>query len=219
MSPKRDLGDASDQIRRAVQEEGATHRRVERFRVCAAVAIAVLAMLLAISSLGGENAEKEMINSNIYAGVAWDVYQAKEARQDVYQVAADRLEMEMAWRGDALGPAMRQDIQDTVRRYREVVARLESERDTAGPADTVEGGGKRELEARARRFEAVRGRAQLQDPSFDYSVAFFQIAIVLGSVAIVVVSPRILLLGLALGAVATLLMLNGFFLILPLPLG
>jgi hypothetical protein len=73
--------------------------------------------------------------------------------------------------------------------------------------------------ARARAWEAKRQQAQAQDPNFDHAVAFLQIAIVLGSVAIVAGSRRILALALAIGVVATLLMLNGFFLFLELPVG
>ena len=45
------------------------------------------------------------------------------------------------------------------------------------------------------------------------------LAIVLGSVSIVAASRRILLFSLAVGVVATLLMLNGFFLFVALPIG
>ncbi|HYW89460.1 MAG TPA: DUF4337 family protein, partial [Chloroflexota bacterium] len=62
-----------------------------------------------------------------------------------------------------------------------------------------------------------RDRAARQDPNFDFAQALFQISIVLGSVSIVATSRRLLVLGLALGAVATVLMLNGFLLVFELP--
>ena len=58
----------------------------------AAVAIGVLAMLLAISSLGGGNATKEMLNANIQASDTFAFYQAKTIRQTSTQLAADALE-------------------------------------------------------------------------------------------------------------------------------
>ena len=73
--------------------------------------------------------------------------------------------------------------------------------------------------AKAREREAARDRAMRQDPNFDYAQALFQIAIVLGSVAIVAVSGRLLVISLTLGAVATLLTLNGFLLVFDLPIG
>jgi hypothetical protein len=57
-----------------------------------------------------------------------------------------------------------------------------------------------------------------QDTNFDLAEALFQIGIVLASVAILSYSPMILKLALGLGALATVLMLNGFFLFFTLPL-
>jgi hypothetical protein len=75
------------------------------------------------------------------------------------------------------------------------------------------------LLARAQNYEEQRGRAQRQSPNFEYAEALFQIAIVLGSVSIVAAARWLLGLGLGLGVLATLLMLNGFFLLVSLPLG
>ena len=66
--------------------------------------------------------------------------------------------------------------------------------------------------------EALRERAQDQDPSFDFAEALYQIAIVLASVAILADSRMIVFAAVAAGATATVLMLNGYFLVLPLPL-
>jgi hypothetical protein len=103
----------------------------------------------------------------------------------------------------------RRDIQTRIDRYRATVARYESE-----PAT---GDGKRELLQKAQAFEQRRDRAARQDPNFDFSQALFQIAIVLGSVSIVAASRQLLLLGIGLGGVATVLMLNGFLLLFDLP--
>jgi hypothetical protein len=79
--------------------------------------------------------------------------------------------------------------------------------------------GKVELLAKAQAYEQRRDRAARQDPNFDYAQALYQIAIVLGSVSIVATSRRLLILAVALGAVATLLMLNGLLLLVELPIG
>ncbi len=64
----------------------------------------------------------------------------------------------------------------------------------------------------------MRDRAQEQDANFDYASVLYQIAIVLGSVAILALSRPVLAVSLVLGGIATLLMLNGFFLLVHLPL-
>jgi hypothetical protein len=97
------------------------------------------------------------------------------------------------------------------------VARYESEPHASG--DILKGEGKKELTAKARYHEEKRDHALKQDPNFDYSTALLQIAIVLGSVAILATSLPVLVLSIGTGAVGTVLMLNGFFLLFELPLG
>ena len=176
-------------------------------------------MLLAIASLGGENATKELINANIHASDTGAFYQAKTIRQTVNELAANELEATLVLHRAALAEDGVRQLQQRIERYRATVARYESEPDPSDPTNPLKGEGKKELMARARAWEAKRQQAQGQDPNFDHAVAFLQIAIVLGSVAIVAGSRRILALALAIGVVATMLMLNGFFLFLELPVG
>ncbi|HZU06512.1 MAG TPA: DUF4337 domain-containing protein [Chloroflexota bacterium] len=211
--------EAAEKIREAAEQERAEHEAIERFRVRAAIIIAVLAGLLAIASVGGENAAKEMTNSNIRASDTWAFYQAKNIRQTSNQLAADALESMLLVNGATLSEEARQDIQRKIERYRQTAARYESEPDPNEPDNPLKGEGKRELSAQARYWENKRDHAEAQDRNFDYAQGLFQIAVVLGSVAIVAVSRPILALAVALGGVATLLMLNGFFLWFSLPGG
>ncbi len=58
-----------------------------------------------------------------------------------------------------------------------------------------------------------------QDPNFDYAQALLQIAIVLSSVSIVATARWLLGVGFVLGALGLLLMLNGYLLLIHLPIG
>ena len=204
-----DAVDTADTSTEAAEEEKEQQRSNDNFRRRAAVAIGVLAMLLAITSLGGDNASKEIVNSNISTTDMWAFYQAKNIRQTSYRLAADELEGHVLTQ-PGLPDEMRGQLQGRLDQYRATIDRLESE-----PAT---GEGKKELTEKARALEAQRERAQRQDPNFDYAGALFQIAIVLASVSIVALSRPLLWLGLALGGVATLLMLNGYFLFFDLPI-
>jgi Domain of unknown function (DUF4337) len=192
--------------------ETAHHRHAgaaedDRFRRLAAVFLGVLGMLLAITSLGGENAMKETVNANILASDAYAFYQARNVRQTGYQLAADTLEALLATH-PGLPAELRRPLDERIAQYRATVKHYDS--------DAAAGTGKKELLAKARAFEAERDHAQRQDISFDYSRALFQIAIVLGSVAIVAASRPLLWLCGALALVATLLGANGFLLLVPL---
>ncbi|MCA1629122.1 MAG: DUF4337 domain-containing protein [Acidobacteria bacterium] len=208
-----EASDAADHIAE-VGEAGAAN---ERFRSRVALLIAFMAMLLAITSLGGGNVAEDMFNNNIQASDTWSFYQAKNIRQTGYRLAADELESELAMHGDSLKPEVRQGIEEKIKTYRETAARYESEPDKNEPDNPLKGEGKKELSARAQDFAAQRERAQRQDPNFDFAEALFQIAIVLASVAILANSRAVVTGAVAAGAVASVLMLNGFFLFVKLP--
>ncbi|MCA1647899.1 MAG: DUF4337 domain-containing protein [Chloroflexi bacterium] len=201
-----EAADAAEAIQEAADERG----EEARFRRRAAIAIGVLAMLLAISGLGGGNATKEMLNANIQASDTYAFYQAKNIRQTDNQLAAGELEALLLTQ-PSISDDARTQIQARIDRYKATVARYESEPST--------GEGKVELLQKAQAYEQRRDRAARQDPNFDYAQALFQISIVLGSVSIVAASRPLLLLGIGLGGLATVLMLNGFLLLFELPFG
>jgi hypothetical protein len=198
-----------------IKEERAEAEAGERFRNLAALTIAIMAMLLAIGSLGGGNATDDMIYGNIKASDTWAFYQAKNVRQTEYRIAADRLELELA--DPTLNATARAAAEAQLARYRETIARYDNEPDPGAPADSLRGEGKKQLATQARGYEAVRERASQQDGNFDYSEVLLQLAIVLGSVAILSSSRPVLGMALVLGAMGAVLLINGFALLFPLP--
>ncbi|HWS86019.1 MAG TPA: DUF4337 domain-containing protein [Pyrinomonadaceae bacterium] len=186
----------------------------EEFKSRAALIIAFMATLLAITSLGGGNAAEDVANNNIHASDTWAFYQAKSIRQTTMRVAADGLEADLRANPN-MPPEARDFVQKKIDEYRATAARYEDEPDREDPADPLKGEGRKQLSARARDFEQKREEASKQDPNFDFSEALFQIAIVLASVAILSGSRLVLRLSLVAGFAATLLMLNGYFLLLP----
>ena len=186
----------------------------ERFKNRAALSIAFMAMLLAITSLGGGNAAEDVANNNIHASDTWAFYQAKSIRQTSLKVAADTMEADLRANPN-MAPEARDFIEKKIEEYRKTVDRYEDEPDKDDPSNPLKGEGRRQLTARAKDFESKRDEAAKQDPNFDFSEALFQIAIVLASVSILATSRLVLRLSIVVGAVATLLMLNGYFLFLP----
>ena len=210
-----DAADAAELIQE-LQEDRAEAEASEKFRNRAALLISILAMLLAIGSLGGGNATDDMVHGNIKASDTWAFYQAKNVRQTQYRLAADRLQLELADPG--LTPEARAAAQQQLARYQETIKRYDDEPDPRAPQDSLRGEGKKQLSAQARSYERVRERAEAQDGNFDYSEVFLQLAIVLGSVAILATSRAVLTFSMVLGAIGTLLLINGFALLFPLPI-
>ncbi len=200
----------AEQIHEGAEPHGHAAPAHDWFRRLAAIYVGVVAMLLAIAALGGAESTKEMLNANIQASDTFAFYQAKNIRQTLYQTSTAQLEL-LAAGAAALSESDKAKTAELVKRYRDTVARYESE-----PAT---GEGKKELMAKAKEWEHKRDHAAAQLPNFEYGEAAFQIAIVLGSVAIVAASPALLGLSGVLAVFGVLLTLNGYLLVVPLAHG
>jgi Domain of unknown function (DUF4337) len=173
------------------------------FRRVAAIYVGVVAMLLAISSLGGGQATKQMLGASIRASDTYSFAQAKYLRQTAYELAADQLEAQFV-AYPSISDEAKAAMTALIAKYRAAAERYAS--------DPKSGEGRRELLATAKDWDAVRDHAEAQDPNFQFAAALFQIAIVLASVAIAAVSRPLLVLSAVSAGCATLLTINGFFL-------
>ena len=174
------------------------------FKSRAALQVSILAMILAVGNLGGDNATKNAQEHNLAASNLYSFYQAKNVRQTQYKIAADEIELSLA-RDDRMSDDARAKVEKKLSDYRKNVERYESEPET--------GEGKKELLARAKEEEEERDLNLRKDPWFDYGSSLLQIAIVLASIAIVITSPALLMMSLVVGIAGTLSVANGFFLI------
>ncbi len=194
-----DSADIADSIK------DSKHLEVDKW---VAIFIGGLAVMLAICSVGGDNATKDGTRANIQASDTWAFYQAKAIRQTTYKMTAEGLELKLASE-PGMPAAARKQIEERIVTYKAEMDRMDS--------DPKKGEGKKELIAKARELEKERDVALRQDPYFDYAGAFLQIAIVLAS-SFIVLNNRLLIMGSAgLGLLGTLLMLNGFTLAVRLP--
>ncbi len=178
------------------------HGNNDPFRTRCAMLVSTLAMVLAIASLGGNNAAKETMVHNVLASNAFAFYQAKNIRQTDYKIAADDIQVQLAQ--DKLSPAAKALLEKKLADYQKNIARYESEPET--------GDGKKELMAKAKAHEHERDHAMAQDPWFDYAEALLQIAIVLTSVAILTGVRVLFWVPCGLGLLGILATLNGFML-------
>ena len=172
------------------------------------VYIGVLAVLLAICNVGGANATKDATHANIAAANTWAFFQAKNIRRNSIALAADDLELMLAAQ-----PAMPDEAQEEVRGQDQGLPRAVSSLTT----DPAKQEGLDELFVKGKLLEMERDVALRKDPYFDWSQALLQIAIVLASVHLIIGNMWLLGLSGGLGALGTLLMLNGFTLAVRLP--
>ena len=176
----------------------------DRFSKRVALMTAVYAVILAIASLGGSNAMKEMLLAQQEASNQWAFYQAKAIREHQYRVQKLVLEADLEERRDTLKPESRRKLEAALQRFSEEEKRYGEE--------------KKDIEKAARKQEAERDRNQAKDPYFDYAEVLLQIAIVMGAVSIMSKARVPFYLSLILALLGAVLMVNGYTLFFRLPL-
>lgn len=172
-----------------------------------AIYIAVLAVILAICSVGGDNASKDMMRASIDAADTYAFYQAKNIRQTGYELAADELELELLKPG--VSEELRKALSEKIERYHATAKRYET--------DPEKKEGKRELLAKAKDLEGKRDLALIRDPYFDFGGGVLQIAIVLASASIIFGGALLRWISVGLGVLGTLFTINAYTLLVAIP--
>ena len=171
------------------------------------VYVGILAMLLALCTMGGGNATKDANRLNIEASNNWNFFQAKNLRRYGFIRAADDLELKLKVEPN-LSAEARKLIEDKVATLRAEVLRLNS--------DPKSNEGLDQLWERGKALEKERDVMFRKDPYFDWSQAALQIAIVLASVCLITSQLWLLVMSFGLAIAGIFMMLDGFTLFLPL---
>ena len=160
-----------------------------------ALLIAILALMLAFSEIGGKNAEQDALAKNVEASNLWAFFQAKTIRGTTLRTAAEAMEVDLA---GATDPAARERLQKRIDGWKATIARYDSEPETNE--------GRKELMARAKAAEAQRDISSARDDKYDIVSGLLQIAIVISSAAIITGIGLLAWTGGALGLAALALM-------------
>jgi hypothetical protein len=176
--------------------------REKSFTRRVALTTAMFAVLLAISSLGGNNAMKEMLLAQQQASDQWAFYQAKSIREHNYRVQKMRLELDLLER-DTLKPEIKQRYEELLKKVSAQEARYAND--------------KKGIRKTAEHLEHERDVYRKKDPYFDYAEVLLQIAIALSAITILAHSRRVFVFAVVAAALGTLLALNGFLMLVHLP--
>jgi hypothetical protein len=168
-----------------------------------ALTTAIFAVILAITSLGGNNAMKEMLLAQQQASDQWGFYQAKVIREHLYRSEKLRLEADLLERGTLMKPDAKKRIESMVKRMAEEEGRFGAE--------------KKAIEEEAKKLEHERDVNRNKDPYFNYAEVLLQIAIVMASVSILSGSRPVFYLAIIGAFLGTLFSLNGYLLIFRIP--
>jgi hypothetical protein len=168
-----------------------------------ALVTAIFAVALAITSLGGSKAMKEMLLAQQEASNQWAYYQAKVIREHLYRSQSLLLEAQLLERGNAMKPEVRGQIESLMKKASDEATRFAAE--------------KKGVEEEAKKVEHERDVYRSKDPYFEYAEVLLQIAIVMASIAILSASRPVFYLSLMSAVVGTILSANGFLMVFRLP--
>jgi hypothetical protein len=168
-----------------------------------ALTTAIFAVLLAVTSLGGNNAMKEMLLSQQQASDQWAFYQSKALREHLYKINGLRIEADLLERGAGMKPAAK-------KLYEAMLKDMRAE-------ETRYGEEKMKIQEEAKHLEEERDKNRIKDPYFDYAEVLLQISIVMASISILAVSRQIFYFAIVSASIGTIMMLNGYLLIFKLP--
>ncbi|RUP00206.1 DUF4337 domain-containing protein [Hyphomicrobium sp.] len=192
----------------ALEELAADRENMKSRDKLIGIYVGILAVILAICSLGGSNAQQDALQQNIAASNDWSFFQAKNARRQSLRLHAENFET-MLLAQPSMPDDVKKSIQEKIAAYKAQDKQLTS--------DPKSGEGLDELFAKGKALEASRDQALAKNPYFDYGQALLQIAIVLASVALISGGNMLLYVSFVLGGLGTLSTFGGFTLAFPLP--
>jgi hypothetical protein len=183
-------------------EELEEHKK-DVFSKRVALCTALFAVILAITSLGGSNAAKDMMLAQQQSSNLWAYYQSKVMREHLYRVEKQNAEAQLVERGGSMNAQARALHE----KNRQVYAAEEKRYSTE----------KLEIEQNAKKLEQQRDIGIAKDPYFDYAEALLQIAIVMASISILSGSRPVFGISIACAVLGSFLCLNGYLLLVRLP--
>lgn len=176
-------------------------RRDRSFSRRVALTTAVYAVVLALASLGGNNAMEDILLAQQEATNQWAYYQAKVIREHLNRGNKLMVETQLADPSPLKG-AERVKYETLMTKYADEEKRMNAD--------------KKDIEKDARKFERERDVNKVKDSYFDYAEVFLQIAIVSSSVSILAASRPMFWFSAVLAILGALSTVNGFTLLVRL---
>jgi hypothetical protein len=177
--------------------------RANSFTKRVALCTALYAVMLAICSLGGNHATKEMMLAQQQASNQWAFYQSKNMRENLYRIEKDRIETQLLERKETMKP--------------EILKHYLAMQKKAADEEMRYGAEKKEIEQEARKLDIERDINRAKDPYFDYGEVMLQIAIVMSSISIISLSRPVFCFSIVAAMMGVFLTLNGYLMFLRIP--
>lgn len=161
-----------------------------------ALTTVILAVCATLSTFKGGGFSTRSVMSQSQASDQWAYFQAKGIKAYMYQMQAEKMEMELLGLPRTTSKEVLTTYKDKVAEYKKRVEKYEKE--------------KAEIEATAKKLESVRDESQLHSKAFGVAVIYLQIAILLSSIAGLLKKKMVWYGGLATGVVGLVYFADGF---------
>jgi hypothetical protein len=178
-----------------LKEKGFTRR--------VALTTALFAVMLAITSLGGNNAMKEMLLAQQEASNQWAFYQSKVNREQVCKTNKELVGAILLERGPSMRPEAKSKYETLLKSFEVEEVRYRAE--------------KEKIEEEAKHSETDRDVNRQKDPYFDFAEVLLQIAIVLASISILSGIRIVFYFSIGAAVIGSVLSINGFSMLFQIP--
>ena len=164
-----------------------------------ALTTVIIAVCATLATFKGGGFSTRQILSQTRASDQWAYYQAKSVKSNLYELAKAEAELGAKVLPAGAPAAAREAYENRIKDLAAKVAKYDREKD--------------EIQAEARRLEAVRDDAAKHGYAFGIAVIFLQISILLSSIAALLKKKPVWVLGLAVGLGGIVWFLDGFWLL------
>jgi hypothetical protein len=136
--------------------------------------IVLIAACLAISSLFGGSAGDDVIIFKNKANDQWAFFQSKSIKQNLYETNKEVLSLELERESNT--EVYKAKVKETLSRFDKKIDKYEKEKDG--------------IKSEAEKFDKISDDSNKQADVFDRAEIFYQIAIAIGAIALLIKSPK-----------------------------
>lgn len=165
-----------------------------------ALTTVILAVCATLSTFKGGGFSTRSVMSQSQASDQWAYFQAKGIKSYMYQMQAEKMEMELLGLPKSTSREVQERYKSKIAEYKKRVEKYDGE--------------KTEIEAKAKQLETIRDESQLHSKAFGVAVIYLQIAILLSSIAGLLKKKLVWYGGLSTGAIGLVYFADGFLVFL-----
>ena len=165
-----------------------------------ALTTVIFAVCATLSTFKGGGFSTKSVINQAQASDEWAYFQSKSIKSYIYQVQAEKLELDLMGLQKNSNPKLMELYTNKISEYKNKIEKYEKEKSDA--------------QEKAKQLEAFRDEAQIHSKAFGLAVIYLQIAILLSSIAGLLKKKVVWLAGIAFGSVGLVYFADGFLVFL-----